>query len=74
MARPRFAGTRAHGERGHLHARFESKLERGLTKPSISFLALGCLSGTLKIQRIVRMDPSAFLYSIFPVWRAGMER
>lgn len=45
----------------------ESELQRGLSKPSFSFLALGCPSGMLKIQRIIRMDPSASLYSVFPV-------
>lgn len=32
------------------------------------------LSGMLKIQRIVWTDPSTLLYSLFPVWRAVMER
>lgn len=38
----------------------KSELKRGLTKISIYSLALGHLSGTFKIQRIVCTDPSTF--------------
>lgn len=74
LARPRFAGTGADDEWGHLHTHSHVRARGGLAKLSTSSLALGHPSGTLQIQRIVRTDPSAFLYSVFPVWRAGMER